>query len=101
MLSAARSRLGSLRWRFIVGASFATGATFILTSAAAGCGWYRASGMGSLFARKLAGSSVRARGEEARARAGGRFVWGRGFSNLILASMPIMLAAVGGGPRRL
>lgn len=100
MLSAARSRLGSLRWRFIIGAVFATGASFVLTSAAAGFGWYLAFCMVAVFDHMLGSSYVQARGEKARVTAGGLFVWGSVFSILIFATMPIMLAGFGGGPGR-
>ena len=100
MLSAARGRLGSLRWRFTLGAIFAAGASFVLTSAAAGFGWYLALAMVMVFDHLLGSSYVQARGEKARATAGGLFVWGSIFSIIIFAAMPVMLAAFGGGPGR-
>jgi len=100
MLSAARGRVSSLRWRFVLGAIFAAGASFVLTSASAGFGWYLALCMAMVFDHMLGSSYVQARGEKARATAGVMFVWGSVFSILIFAAMPIVLAAVGGGPGR-
>ncbi len=100
MLSAARGRVGSLRWRFVLGAIFAAGASFVLTSAAAGFGWYLALCMVMVFDHMLGSSYVQARGEKARMTAGGLFVWGSVFSIIIFAAMPVVLAAFGGGPGR-
>lgn len=100
MLSAARSRVGSLRWRFLLGAVFATGASLVLASAAAGFGWYLALGMVMVFDHMLGNSYLIARGEKGRATAGVLFVWGSVFSIIIFAAMPVVLAAFGGGPGR-
>ena len=100
MISAARGRVGSLRWRFVLGAIFAAGASFVLTSFGAGLGWYLALCMVMVFDHMLGSSYVQARGEKARATAGGLFVWGSVFSIIIFATMPLVLAAFGGGPGR-
>jgi signal transduction histidine kinase len=100
MISAARGRVSSLRWRFVLGALFAAGASFVLTSASAGFGWYLVLCMGMAFDHMLGGSYLQARGEKARATAGLMFVWGSIFSILIFAAMPVVLAALGGAPGR-
>lgn len=100
MISAARGRVGSLRWRFALGAIFALGASFVLTSFAAGFGWYLALAMAMVFDHMLGSSYVQARGEKARITAGGLFVWGSVFSIIIFAAMPVVLAAFGGAPGR-
>ncbi len=100
MLSAARGRVSSLRWRFTLGAIFATGASFVLDSMSAGFGWYLALCMVMVFDHMLGSSYVMARGEKARVTAGGLFVWGSVFSIVIFAAMPVVLAAFGGGPGR-
>ncbi len=100
MLSAARSRVTSLRWRFMLGALAAVGASFVLTSAAAGFGWYLALCLVMAFDHMLGNSYLEARGEKARATAGILFVWGSVFSIGIYAAMPIVLAAFGGAPGR-
>ncbi len=100
MISAARGRVGSLRWRFVLGAIFAAGSSFVLTSASAGFGWYLALCMVMVFDHMLGSSYVQARGEKARVTAGGLFVWGSVFSIIIFAAMPVVLAAFGGGPGR-
>lgn len=100
MLSAARSRVSSLRWRFMLGALAAAGASFVLTSAAAGFGWYLALCLAMAFDHMLGSSYLEVRGEKARATAGVLFVWGSVFSIGIYAAMPVVLAAFGGGPGR-
>jgi signal transduction histidine kinase len=100
MLSAARGRVSSLRWRFVLGAIFAVGAAFVLTSASAGIGWYLAMCMVMSFDHMLGSSYLQARGEKARTTAGVLFVWGSVFSIIIFAAMPVALAAFGGGPGR-
>jgi signal transduction histidine kinase len=100
MISAARGRVNSLRWRFVLGAIFAAGSSFVLTSASAGFGWYLALCMVMVFDHMLGSSYVQARGEKARVTAGGLFVWGSVFSIVIFAAMPVALAAFGGGPGR-
>lgn len=100
MLSAARGRVSSLRWRFVLGAIFGVGSSFVLTSFGAGFGWYLALCMVMVFDHMLGSSYVQARGEKARKTAGGLFVWGSFFSIIIFAAMPVMLAAFGGGPGR-
>jgi signal transduction histidine kinase len=100
MIAAARGRVGSLRWRFALGAIFAAGASFVLTSAGAGFGWYLALCMVMVFDHMLGSSYVQARGEKARTTAGGLFVWGSVFSIIIFATMPVVLAGFGGGPGR-
>jgi len=100
MLSAARGRVGSLRWRFGIGALFAVGASFTLVSAAAGFSWLLVLCLAMLFDHMLGRSYLEARGETARQTAGGLFVWGSLFSLIIFSAMPIVLAAMGGGPGR-
>ena len=100
MISAARGRVGSLRWRFVLGGVFAAGAAFVLTSFAAGVGWYIALAMGMAFDHMLGTSYVQARGEKARVTSGGLFVWGSIFSLIIFSAMPLVLATFGGGPGR-
>jgi signal transduction histidine kinase len=100
MLSAARGRVSSLRWRFALGALFAAGASFVLTSASAGFGWYLALCLVMVLDHMLGNSYLQSRGEKARAVAGGMFVWGSVFSIALFAAMPIVLAAFGGGPGR-
>jgi signal transduction histidine kinase len=100
MLSAARGRVTSLRWRFVLGAIFAIGASFVLTSASAGIGWYLALGMVMVFDHMLGSSYLQARGEKTRTTAGVLFVWGSVFSLFVYAAMPVALATFGGGPGR-
>ena len=100
MLAAARGRVSSLRWRFALGAIFAVGSSFVLTSFGAGLGWYLALCMVMVFDHMLGRSYLQARGEKARATAGGLFVWGSVFSIIIFCVMPTVLAAFGGGPGR-
>jgi signal transduction histidine kinase len=100
MLSAARGRVNSLRWRFCIGAVFAIGASFVLTSSSAGIGWYLALSMAMAFDHMLGRSYLEARGAEARQTAGALFVWGSLFTLLIFNAMPIVLAAIGGGSGR-
>mgnify|MGYP002622578737 CR=1 FL=1 len=100
MLSAARGRVSSLRWRFTIGALFAMGASFVLVSASAGVGWYLAFALAMGFDHMLGRSYLEARGESARATAGVLFVWGSIFSLIIFAAMAVALAALGGGPGR-
>lgn len=100
MLSAAKGRVGSLRWRFALGAIFAAGASFVLASASAGFGWYLALGLAMVFDHMLGSSYLEVRGEKARNTAGVLFVWGSVFSILVFAAMPVVLASLGGGPGR-
>lgn len=100
MLSAARGRVGSLRWRFLLGALFAAGSSFVLNSFGAGIGWYLTLCLAMLFDHMLGSSYLQARGEKARVTAGGLFAWGSIFSIIIFAAMPVVLAAFGGGPGR-
>jgi len=100
MLSAARGRVSSLRWRFVLAGIFATGASFVLASASAGVGWYLALCMVMGFDHMLGSSYLQARGEKARTTAGVLFVWGSVFSIIVFAAMPVALAAFGGGPGR-
>lgn len=100
MLAAARGQVKSLRWRLTVGAIFATGAAFVLESAAAGFGWYLVLALAMCFDYMLGNSYLEQRGEADRKTAGVLFVWGSLFSIAIYASMPVVLAAMGGGPGR-
>lgn len=100
MLSAARGRVGTLRWRFVIGALFAAGASFVLNSASAGFGWYLALCLAMVFDFMLGNSYLESRGIEERNTAGSLFVWGCVFSISIFATMPVVLAAFGGGPGR-
>lgn len=100
MLSAARGRVSTLRWRSVIGALFAVGASFVLNSASAGFGWYLALGLAMVFDFMLGNSYLESRGVEQRNTAGGLFVWGCIFSIMIFAAMPVALAAFGGGPGR-
>lgn len=100
MYAAARGRVMSLRWRFSVGALFAVGASFVLDSFAIGFGWFLALALSMGFDAMLGDSYLESRGHEQRRTAGGMFVWGCMFSIMIFASMPLVLAAMGGGPGR-
>jgi signal transduction histidine kinase len=100
MMAAVRGRLGSVRWRFTIGALFAVGAAFVLDSPAAGLSWYLVLALAMGFDFMLGKSYLESRGADARKTAGGLFVWGCLFSIIIFAVMPVLLAANGGGPGR-
>jgi signal transduction histidine kinase len=100
MLAAARGQVKSLRWRLAIGALFATGAAFVLESAAAGFGWYLVLALSLCFDYMLGNSYLEVRGEADRKTAGVLFIWGSLFSVTIFAAMPVALAAMGGGPGR-
>ncbi len=100
MLAAARGQVKSLRWRLAVGAIFAIGAALVLESASAGFGWYLVLALSMCFDYMLGNSYLEQRGEADRKTAGTLFVWGSLFSVAIYAFMPVMLAAMGGGPGR-
>jgi signal transduction histidine kinase len=100
MLSAARGRAATLRWRVGIGVLFMAGATSILDSLPAGLSWFLVLCMAMLFDQMLAKSYLEARGEDARRIAGGLFAWGCFFSISVYAAMPIILAWNGGGPGR-
>ncbi len=100
MLSAARGRVSTLRWRFVIGALFAAGASFVLNSWSSGFGWCLALGLAMLFDFMLGNSYLESRGDRERNIAGVLFVWGCVFSFMIFAAMPVVLAAFGGGPGR-
>jgi signal transduction histidine kinase len=100
MLSAARGRAATLRWRVGIGVLFMAGAASILNSFAAGLSWFLVLTLAMLFDQMLAKSYLEARGEEARRTAGGLFAWGSFFSICVYAAMPIILAWNGGGPGR-
>lgn len=100
MLSAARGRAATLRWRLGIGLLFMAGAANILDSFAAGLSWFLVLCMAMAFDQMLAKSYLEARSEEARNTAGGLFAWGCFFSICVYAVMPIILAWNGGGPGR-
>ncbi|MGQ0531198.1 MAG: sensor histidine kinase [Caulobacteraceae bacterium] len=100
MLAAARGQVKSLRFRMAVGALFATGAAFVLESPSAGFGWYLALVLSMAFDYMLGNSYLEQRGDADRQTAGVLFVWGSLFSIAIFAAMPVVLAAMGGGPGR-
>jgi signal transduction histidine kinase len=100
MLAAARGRLATLRWRLGVGVLFTAGSIAVLNSFAAGFSWYLVLCLAMLFDQMLAKSYVDSRGDEDRRTAGGLYAWGCFFSICVFAAMPIVLAAIGGGPGR-
>lgn len=100
MRAAAQGRLTSTRWRFLIAALFAAGAAFVLDSPSAGLSWFLVLGLAMSFDYVLGRSFMEARGADARATAGGLFVWGCVFSICVFAAMPVILAANGGGPGR-
>jgi signal transduction histidine kinase len=100
MLAAARGQVKSLRFRMAVGALFATGAAFVLESPSAGFGWYLAVILSLGFDYMLGNSYLEVRGAADRQTAGLLFVCGSLFSVSIFAAMPVVLAAMGGGPGR-
>jgi signal transduction histidine kinase len=100
MLAAARGQVKSLRFRMMVGALFAAGAAFVLESPSAGFGWYLALILSMGFDFMLGNSYLEVRGAAERQTAGLLFVWGSLFSIAIFAAMPVILAAMGGGPGR-
>lgn len=100
MLSTARGRVSTLRWQLAIGAMFALGAANVLNSLSAGFSWYLVLCLAAGFDYLLGKSYIESRGEEDRRTAGGLFVWGCIFSLTVFASMPLVLAAVGGGPGR-
>ena len=101
MLAAARGRVTSLRWRFVIGALFAAGASFVLDSRPAGFGWYLALVHGD-GVRPHAGQLLpRGARREGAPTAGGAVRLGQRFlASCIFAAMPVVLAALGGGPGR-
>jgi signal transduction histidine kinase len=100
MLSAARGRVSSLRWRLLIGALFALGASFVLDSFQIGFGWFLALALSMGFDAMLGQSYLEARGPSQRRSSGVLFVWGCIFSIAIFAGMPVLLAAMGAGPGR-
>jgi len=100
MLSAARGRVSTLRWRMVIGALFALGAASVLDSMAAGFSWYLVLCLAMGFDTMLGHSYLEARGDEARRTGGALFVWGCVFSICVFSAMPLVLAAMGGGPGR-
>lgn len=100
MLAAARGRVSTLRWRMVVGGVFAVGAMSVLNSVEAGFSWYLVLCLAMGFDTMLGASYLEARGDEARRTAGPLFVWGCIFSICVFAAMPLVLAALGGGPGR-
>lgn len=100
MLSAARGRVTTLRWRLGIGLLFAAGSASVLDSVAAGFSWYLVLCVSMAFDYVLGRSYLDARGEDARRTAGGLFAWGCVFSIIVFASMPVALATFGGGPGR-
>ena len=100
MYAAARGRVSSLRWRLLIGALFAIGASFVLDSVQIGLGWFLALALSMGFDAMLGHSYLEARGQGQRRNAGIMFVWGCVFSIMIFAAMPIILAAMGAGPGR-
>lgn len=100
MLSAARGRVSTLRWRLAIGALFALGAASMLDSISAGFSWYLVLCLAMGFDTMLGHSYLEARGDEARRTGGALFVWGCVFSICVFATMPVVLAALGGGPGR-
>ncbi|MGD9965131.1 MAG: sensor histidine kinase [Hyphomonadaceae bacterium] len=100
MLAAARGQVKSLRFRMAAGALFATGAALVLESPSAGFGWYLAVVLSLGFDYMLGNSYLEVRGAADRQTAGLLFVWGSLFSITIFAAMPVVLAAMGGGPGR-
>jgi signal transduction histidine kinase len=100
MLSAARGRVTTLRWRLGVGMLFAAGSASVLDSVPAGLSWYLVLGVAMAFDHVLGRSYLDARGDDARRTAGGLFAWGCVFSICVFAAMPVALASFGGGPGR-
>jgi signal transduction histidine kinase len=100
MIAAARGQVGSLRWRLLIGALFAVGASFVLDSFQIGLGWFLALALSMGFDAMLGHSYLEARGHGQRRSGGVMFVWGCIFSIMIFAAMPIILAAWGAGPGR-
>jgi len=100
MLSAARGRAVTMKWRVGIGILFMAGAASVMNSFPAGLSWFLVLCLAMSFDQVLAKSYLEARGDEARRTAGGLFVWGSFFSICVFAAMPIALAAFGGGPGR-
>ncbi len=100
MLSAARGRVSTLRWRMVIAALFALGATSVLDSFEAGLSWYLVLCLAMGLDTMLGRSYLESRGDEARRTAGPLFVWGCVFSICVFTAMPLVLAAMGGGPGR-
>ncbi len=100
MFAAARGRVTSLRWRLLISALFAAGASFVLDSFQIGFGWFLALALSMGFDAMLGHSYLEARGQSQRRTGGVMFVWGCIFSIMIFAAMPILLAAMGAGPGR-
>lgn len=96
MLTAARGRVSSFRWRTAIGALFAAGAAFVLDSPAAGLGWFLALMLAMGFDYMLGNSYLDARGHEDRRTTGALFAWGCVFSIIIFCAMPMVLASFGG-----
>ncbi|MGE0740788.1 MAG: ATP-binding protein [Hyphomonadaceae bacterium] len=99
--AAARAHVSSVRWRMLVGALFALGASFVLDSFAAGFGWFLAVILSGGFDAMLGHSYLDARSGQDRRTAGVLFVWGCAFSIAIFSAMTLYLAAAGGGPGRI
>ena len=98
MMSAARGRAATLRWRVGIGVLFMAGSASVLDSLPAGLSWFLVLCLAMGFDQMLAKSYIHARGEEVRRTAGGLFAWGCFFSICVYAVMPIILAWNGGGP---
>jgi signal transduction histidine kinase len=99
MIAAAQGRLGSVRWRFLIGVPFAAGAALTLDSFAAGFSWYLVLALAMAFDFMLGNSYLAARGKD-RGITGALFVWGCLFSISVFSAMPIVLAVSGGGSGR-
>ena len=100
MLAAARGRHVALRWRLGIGVLFAGGSIAVLDSVSAGVSWFLVLCLAMAFDQVLAKSYIDSRGIEDRRTAGGLYAWGCFFSICVFATMPIVLAAMGGGPGR-
>ena len=100
MLSAARGRVTSLRWRLVIGALFAVGAMSVLDSTSAGLSWFLVLSLAMSFDFMLGKSYLEARGDEGRRTAGALFAWVCVFSICVFATLPLVLASMGGGPGR-
>ncbi len=100
MLAAARWRLDSTSWRFLIGVLFAGGAGLILNSAAAAFSWYLALVLAMAFDCMLGNAYLSAHSRKERATTGALFVGGSLFSIGVFAAMPVLLAMNGGGPGR-
>lgn len=99
-LAAARAHVASLGWRLSVWAVFASGASLVLNSFAAGMAWFLALALVTGFDALLGRAYLHARGARDRAKTGGLLVWGCSFSIMVFSGMPLYLVAEGGGAGR-